>query len=343
LNIFDYFALLLLAITIANLLTIKTLKGADTSDSNFNILIPMRNEAANVSGVINSSLNQGGKVIVLNDNSEDSTLENLQSFLPQIEILSGLELPQGWLGKNFACHQLAVHSHSEYLVFIDADVRLVKGAVQAAINHMEKRGWDYISPYPRQRTSGFLQLLIQPLLQWSWFASIPFIYAYRFPKKSMAVANGQFLIIKRDAYQKAGGHKEIKSEVLDDIELARSLIKSGFKGGPVNGSQIAECQMYKGNKDLIAGYTKSLWRAFGSPIGGLIAIALLLATSVPFFQFSIGMLFILISRALTALKVRSNLFIVILHPIAMLAQSLLIIHSFYLHRIGQLNWRGRKI
>jgi hypothetical protein len=208
---------------------------------------------------------------------------------------------------------------------------------------MVKKKWDFISPYPRQRTSGFLQLLIQPLLQWSWFSSIPFIYAYRYPNKSMAVANGQFLIVKADAYRSADGHKGIKSQVLDDIELARSIIRSGFKGGPVDGSVIAECQMYKGRDDLIAGYTKSLWRAFGSPIGAVIAIAILLATALPFIQFSAGITFILLSRLMVSLKVRSNLIAVIFHPIAMIAQSLLIIYSFYLHRIGRLSWRGRSI
>jgi glycosyltransferase involved in cell wall biosynthesis len=134
----------------------------------------MRNEAKNVSGAISSALNQNGSIKVLNDFSTDETLENLQAFLPQIEILQGKELPQGWLGKNFACHQLAINAKSDYLVFLDADVRLKPGAVNAAIKYMESKKWDFISPYPKQLTKGLLQLLIQPLLQWSWFASIPF-------------------------------------------------------------------------------------------------------------------------------------------------------------------------
>ena len=330
-------------ITALNIISVKTLRVNQKVAYHFEILIPMRNEAKNVSGAISSALNQNGSIKVLNDFSTDQTLENLQAFLPQIEILQGKELPQGWLGKNFACHQLAINAKSDYLVFLDADVRLKPGAVNEAIKYMESKKWDFISPYPKQLTKGLLQLLIQPLLQWSWFASIPFFYAYRFPNKSMAVANGQFLIIKRSSYLTSGGHKEIKDEVLEDIELARLLISKGFKGGPVDGSRIAECQMYQGSNDLIAGYTKSLWRAFGSVFGAGIAIALLISTTIPFFLFSIGLIFILISRILVSIKVRSNLPILILHPFAMFAQSSLILYSFYLRKMGLLEWRGRTI
>ena len=177
----------------------------------------MRNEEFNVEPLIKSLLNQGGSIYVLDDNSTDKTLDTLNTFDNQIKIIEGKELPAGWLGKNFACHQLAVASSNQYLVFIHADVRL-----------------------------------------------------------------NEFFIIKRSAYLACGGHKEIKSEVLDDIELARSLISSGFIGGPVDGSRIAECHMYKSDKDLLKGYGKSLWRAFGGIFGSAIAITLLFATALPF-------------------------------------------------------------
>ena len=129
-------------ITALNIISVKTLRVNQKVAYHFEILIPMRNEAKNVSGAISSALNQNGSIKVLNDFSTDQTLENLQAFLPQIEILQGKELPEGWLGKNFACHQLAINAKSDYLVFLDADVRLKPGAVNEAIKYMESKKWD---------------------------------------------------------------------------------------------------------------------------------------------------------------------------------------------------------
>ena len=150
-------------------------------------------------------------------------------------------------------------------------------------------------------------------------------------------------MIKREAYIASGGHKAIKAEVLDDLELARLLIASGFKGGPVDGSRLASCHMYRTDDQLINGYAKSLWRAFGSPIGTAIALALLTATTVPFFTLKTSLLLIVASRLFVALKVRSNPLSALFHPFSMLALSLLIFYSNYLHRIGKVTWKGRSL
>lgn len=343
-NFINYFAALFLAITVSNIFAVKSLRPKPESlRSDFDILVPMRNEEINVDPLLETLINQGGEIYILDDNSTDATLAKLKKFTNQLQLISGKELPDGWLGKNFACHQLAIHGANKYLVFIDADVRLQEGAINSAISQLENSSWDFISPYPKQKTSGVLQFLIQPLLQWSWFATVPFVYANHFPKKSMAVANGQFFIVKRSSYLKSGGHKAIKNEVLDDIELARLLIGAGFKGGPVDGSRIAECHMYKSDSELIGGYSKSLWRAFGSYFGTVIAIVLLGLTAIPFIYFKLAALFIFISRVLVALKVRSSISSSIFHPISMMCLALMIIYSNYLNRIGKLTWKDRNI
>ena len=343
-NIFDILDLILLLITLSNIFIVKTIRIKNSSNNfNFDILVPLRNEERNVRSLMQSLLSQGGNILVLNDQSSDGTTKELEHFENEIQIFNGKDLPKGWLGKNFACHQLAIQSKAKYLVFIDADVRLKKGAISNSIEFLEKNGWDFISPYPRQKTSSLLQFLIQPLLQWSWFATIPFAFAYKRPNRSMAVANGQFFIIRRDAYLQSGGHKSIKGEVLDDIELARALISHGFKGGPVDGSQIADCHMYQSDQDLISGYTKSLWRAFGSPLGSLIAIAFIFATLLPFYFLTAGAIFVLLSRFVVSLKVKSNPLSSILHPFSMAILILLIGASHSKHRFGRLSWRGRII
>jgi hypothetical protein len=209
---------------------------------------------------------------------------------------------------------------------------------------MNKFGWDFISPYPRQIAGSFLEKLIQPLLQWSWLASVPLRLAEKFPNRSMTIANGQFFVVKRSAYEESGGHAAIPGEVLDDLELARLLVSKGFKGGVADGSAVASCRMYKSNSQLIDGYTKSLWKAFGGRSGTAVAILLLFFTGIsPYLGIGAPASFIFLSRVLAAIKTRSNPAYAFLHPISILILLYLITLSSARKSRGTLIWRGRTI
>ena len=337
-----------LIITLANVINMRVvgLKGATSVGETVDVLIPMRNEEENVEGclksVLNSELLDVSKVFVLDDGSNDSTAELIGQF--KVDKLIGTQPPTGWLGKVWACHNLAQVGKGKYLVFMDADVRLHPYAIASAITKMNKFGWDFISPYPRQISGSFLERLIQPLLQWSWLASVPLRIAEKFPNRSMTIANGQFFIVKRSAYNTSGGHASIPNEVLDDLELARLLISKGFKGGVADGSAVASCRMYKNNSQLIDGYTKSLWKAFGGQFGTLIAIFLLYFTGLsPYLGIGAPASFIFLSRVLAALKTRSNPAYAFLHPISILVLLYLIVLSSIRKSRGTLQWRGRAI
>jgi glycosyltransferase involved in cell wall biosynthesis len=337
-----------LIITLANVINMRVvgLKGATSVGETVDVLIPMRNEEENVEGclksVLNSELLDVSKVFVLDDGSSDSTAELIGQF--KVDKLIGTQPPTGWLGKVWACHNLAQVGSGKYLVFIDADVRLHPYAIASSITKMNKFGWDFISPYPRQISGSFLERLIQPLLQWSWLASVPLRIAEKFPNRSMTIANGQFFIVKRSAYNTSGGHASIPNEVLDDLELARLLISKGFKGGVADGSAVASCRMYKNNSQLIDGYTKSLWKAFGGQFGTLIAIFLLYFTGIsPYLGIGAPASFIFLSRVLAAIKTRSNPAYAFLHPISILVLLYLIVLSSIRKSRGTLQWRGRAI
>ena len=337
-----------LVITVANVINMRVvgLKGTTSVGETVDVLIPMRNEEENVEGclksVLNSELLDVSKVFVLDDGSSDSTAELIGQF--KVEKLIGTQPPSGWLGKVWACHNLAQVGSGKYLVFMDADVRLHPYAIASSITKMNKFGWDFISPYPRQISGSFLERLIQPLLQWSWLASVPLRIAEKFPNRSMTIANGQFFIVKRSAYNTSGGHASIPNEVLDDLELARLLISKGFKGGVADGSAVASCRMYKNNSQLIDGYTKSLWKAFGGQFGTLIAIFLLYFTGIsPYLGIGAPASFIFLSRVLAAIKTRSNPAYAFLHPISILVLLYLIVLSSIRKSRGTLQWRGRAI
>ncbi len=342
-----------LLLVVINSLTIKVVRNSPSKIDEFvSILIPMRNEEKNIDDCIKSALGQIGlsnfEVIALDDNSSDSTRQQLSKFT-SVKVLDGKPLPDSWLGKSWAAHQLAAISGGKYLVFIDADVRLSKFAVASAINAMDK--WDFISPYPKQITNGFLQRLFQPLLQWSWLSSVPLLISQQFGVKSMAVANGQFFIVKKDAYLSSGGHKAVKSEVLDDLMLAKQLLKSGFKGGVAEGSNVAECHMYQSGIEMIKGYQKSLWRAFGSIFGTLFIIVILFLSSVLPFVLAIsgsetaliGFALIVLSRVVSSLRTGALPNTALLHPFAILILFCLITYSWIGKLTGNLTWRDRSV
>ncbi len=340
-------------LTLLNSLTMRVVKNRDSAyvSQSISILVPMRNEESNVDGVVTSiqaSRNLAlWSLTALDDSSSDATLQKLEKN--GVKALHGTELPEGWLGKNWACWQLAQETDGEYLVFLDADVRIAPDAIASSITLMKKLEWDFISPYPRQVARTFLERIFQPLLQWSWLASVPLRLAERLGISSMTIANGQFLIIKRSAYEAIGGHKTIRGQVLDDLRITRALIDSGFRGGVADASEVASCRMYDSAVDLVNGYTKSLWTAFGGVFGTLFTVALLFATqilpiSLGVSGYAIGWVSFFImsfSHAIAAIRTRGSLANIFLHPISTLLLMALIIESIRRKNSGKLLWRER--
>ena len=351
----------ILLITVFNFFTIRQVKSTQSKLSQIihakvSILIPVRDELENAREVLKTALKQKNlsdfEVIVRDDQSTDGTSEVLRQISDDhLSVQYGSALPEGWLGKNYALAKLVENASGDYLVFLDADVRLSDGAIAASISLLEELNLDYISPYPRQLVGDWLSGIVQPLLQWSWFASLPIRITENSRKASTVVANGQFLIVKRSAYLKSGGHESIKSEVIEDMELARNLRIHGFRGTVVEGSQIATCKMYQNFSELFFGYAKSQWRAFGSIVGAVLVISVMVLTSViPPITASMndylgiyGYLALVLSRILVAFKTNSNYWSAIFHPIAILIWISTIFTSIILKQMGLLKWRGRSI
>lgn len=349
--------LLMLAITIYNSFTIRrTHQREEVILNKVSILIPMRNEESNAKGAIVSALDQkflpNLEIIVRDDQSTDSTLKIIQQISDdRLSIQIGDALPDGWLGKNYAMSELANSSTGEYLIFLDADVRLSPNAVAESISLLEELDLDYLSPYPRQLVGDCPSALIQPLLQWSWFSTLLIRRTERSLRRSTVVANGQFFIVKRLAYKAVGGHSSIRDEVLDDLELARLLRKHGFRGSVIDGSQIATCLMYPKFSQLLQGYSKSQWRAFGSNLGAVSAILFLILTSITPFAFAISGDFlaalvsigVITTRLLAAWKTESVIWSSFLHPLSITIWIFIIIYSIVLKQRGLLRWRGRPL
>ena len=260
--------------------------GSDLATEQVAVLIPARNERERLPALMASLITQQGfssvAVVVLDDDSTDGTFEWAHEFAsahPNVHVMRGLQPVQaGWLGKTWACHQLSHHelaAKSTTLVFLDADVVLQPTALVSAVSLLRNAHLDIACPYPQQISSTWLQRIVQPLLQWSWATTLPLRLAERSQRASLSAGNGQFLVVDTAAYAGIGGHAAVHRDILEDIALVRAIKAAGGRGGVVNGSAIARCHMYASNADLIAGYTKSLWNAFGSTPAALVVSAFL--------------------------------------------------------------------
>ena len=262
---------LIFFISLINFLTIRNPNKITQIQESISVVVPLRNEASNVAELIDSLRAQKNLVhveyLLLDDNSEDQTLALLHhhtSGLSNFHILTGSTLPQGWIGKTWALQQLFERASGQIIVSVDADVRLVPDAINRAVTLLKNTQLDFLSPYPKQLAHSWSERLIQPLLQWSWMSTVILRVAEKCSISSMVVANGQFFVVRRAALAQVSGYKSVSDKVLDDVELARALVKQGSHGCVANGAEIASTRMYSSWKEIQAGYGKSLHAAFGS-------------------------------------------------------------------------------
>ena len=353
----DFLLLLFLAISISNFFLIRKPRNQVVQLAiSVGVLVPMRNEAENVAELVASLKAQRGlpnaHFYLLNDDSTDTTLALLHEEIgsdQRFTALNGQVLEAGWLGKPFALQQLFTASDEEILITLDADVRLTPDAIASSVSLMLKSNLDFLSPYPKQFAASMSERLIQPLLQWSWFFTLPLRIAEGAPRTSMAVANGQFFIVKRSALITINGFNAIKSEVIDDIALARELISNKFRGGVADGSEVAHCRMYRNWRELRAGYGKSLWKAFPTPLTSIAVGIFLIATCIAPLCFGLmgniwgwlGYFLVVLSRVITALRTGGRAIDSLLHPISIALLIYIALYSWT--KRGQVQWKGRTV
>jgi glycosyltransferase involved in cell wall biosynthesis len=356
LNVSLVLTLAMFLLTFINAQSIRIPRNGRDLSASVAVLLPVRNEAANIVELVTSLKAQTGisdlKFYFLDDGSEDETLELLKREVAgdkRFSIAGGQQLPEGWLGKPWALEQLRSKVKADYIVNIDADVRLVPKAICVTINLLIDQKLDFVSPYPKQIAKSFGERMVQPLLQWSWLSTVPLRIAEKSGRASLAVANGQFFAVRESALTVVSGYSASKRAVLDDMELARTLLRNGFKGCVADGSHIATCHMYNSWAEVKAGYGKSLWSAFGSRLGSFIAIAFLFLTGIlpllgAIAGFTTGFYaleFVIISRIIAARVSRGRFLDAFLHPISTLILIYLIIYSWSAR--GKVQWKGRTL
>ena len=329
------------------------------------VLIPARDEEMNIGPTLDSVRSQDFvdqlEVHVLDDGSRDRTALIAQSHAesdPRVHVHRRPDEapPAGWLGKNYACARLGDSVDADVLVFVDADVRLGPSAVASLVHELRSGGFDLVAPYPRQQAQGLLERLVQPLLVWSWATTVPLAVAEDRQWASMSVANGQLLVFDAQSYRAIGGHASVRGDVIEDVALMREVRQAGLRAITVDGSSLATCRMYESPTDLIDGYTKSAWRAFGGPVGSVVVNSMLVALYVvPVIALTssrrstrtwgaLGYAAGVTGRALVARRTGERIWPdVLAHPLSISTFAFINALSWWRRVNGTTQWKGRTI
>lgn len=347
--------------TIINVLIFPQLKISDASDETYkvSILIPARNEEHNIERSVRSILSQtygNFELIVLNDNSTDATGSILNSIAEsdtRIQVLNGKPLPVGWMGKNWACHQLAQQAIGEIIIFTDADVIWSPDALRAVVSAMQTNQADLFTVWSTQETQTFAERLTVPLIGYAVLTYLPVFMTHYSPFTVFAAANGQCMAWTRRAYDKIGGHTAVAKHVLDDVTLARLSKKAGLRLRMADANKLIHCRMYHDWDDVRAGFAKNILAGYGNSVSALtlsiffhiivyIVPLLLLVISTDYrIWWIIFLAQIICIRMLSASFTHQRKRDALLMPLSVVMMTIISIQSIIWHYTGRARWKGR--
>jgi cellulose synthase/poly-beta-1,6-N-acetylglucosamine synthase-like glycosyltransferase len=257
-------ALLPTALTALNLAAFRRLPPVGRGTRlKVSLLIPARNEEANIDAALGAALASEGvdlDVVVLDDGSTDRTASIAEGHMrrdSRLRLFSAPPLPPGWCGKQHACHVLAGLAKHPLMVFVDADVRLSQDALARIAHRLESKKLDLISGFPREKTGTLAEALIVPLIHVLLLGYLPIWMARLVNLPAFAAGCGQLIAVRRDAYQRTGGHAAIKASRHDGLKLPRRFRAAGCRTDLFDAFDIARCRMYCGAREVWDGFTKN--------------------------------------------------------------------------------------
>lgn len=323
-------------------------------------IVPARNEEVSIACCVRSLARQAeiAEVFVVDDQSTDRTEEivrGLMREIPNLRLLEVEAVPGGWLGKNHAVWQGVKHAVSEWLLFTDADAELLDGAAARALKIAEQTNAALVSFSPEQETEA-----------WYEKALIPFVYcrlskyfsydAVNDPTSNVAAANGQFLMIRRDAYEAIGGHENIAAEVLEDVALAKQVKAAGYRIWFGSGAGVVRVRMYRSFAAMWEGWKKNLYLLIGGTPGAVCRELLSVVPWVPVALLVLGLrvpiafvtgLGLLVARhavyASTLLRNQFRVKYILYYIPAVLLYAGVLWASYRAHAQGVVEWKGRRV
>ncbi len=352
------YASLRFMVSLFNFLTRPILPhGKVDGDPMVSVLIPARNEEANIAKILKGLLAQSYsncEIIVYDDLSTDNTAVIVNNFTEEYEnvkLIKGEELPMGWLGKNHACYQLALRAKGDYLLFLDADVEISEWFVVNALAYIRRNNLTLLSMFPHQRMISWGESLVVPTMNWILLSLLPLRLVSWSKRRSLAAANGQMMMFEASSYGENQWHEKVKSSPVEDIGISRLVKRQKLRMAILLGSDDISCRMYGSYSQAIEGFAKNLTAFFGG--SGLVALLFaLMGTTGPIlvvyhlpFPLTFLYFFCLISaRMLAARLSEQSVFLnVLLWPIQHVSFLHMVIRAVVLRKQKGLLWKGRQI
>ena len=246
------------------------------------VIVPARNEARNIRRCLEALLAQeypSFEIIVVDDRSTDATPQILAQLqreqearsggggaAPPFKVVQGVDLPKGWAGKPHALLQGVAIATGEWYCFVDADTFARPDLLSSTYNTAVQHEADMFTMLTRQELVGFWERVIQPLVFTALSIGFPF-ERVNDPHKPDAIANGQFILIRREAYQGAGGHAAVKERIDEDRALAATVKGAGYRLLIANGWEVASTRMYTTLPEIWEGWTKNIYLGMRDQLG----------------------------------------------------------------------------
>ena len=235
------------------------------------VCVPARDEARGIQACLQSLLNQdypNFEVIAIDDHSTDSTgdiMRTLSQENAHLKVLKAADLPEDWLGKPFALHQAFKIAQGEYLLFTDADLVFQSTTLNTAVHVMRERELDLLTLMPQAEFGSFWERAVQPVI-FGFIASLTRFKNVNNPDHKSAMGFGAFLMFRRTAYEKIGGHEAGKADVLEDVLIAKRAKRAGLKMLVADGKQLFSIRMYFGLKEIWFGWQKNMFLAMDKSV-----------------------------------------------------------------------------
>lgn len=321
------------------------------------VLIPARNEEQNIGKLLGQLENLSSEikeVIVCDDNSTDDTADIVKQFEiknDKFKLIQGIELPDGWLGKNHACHQLAQKAEGDILLFLDSDVQIKKHTIDRAISHMHKHRLHMLSIFPKQIFGSLGEKISVPLMNWILLSLLPLILVRTSKNSAFSAANGQFMMFRSDTYHIHLPHQLFKKHMVEDIAIIQYFKQQRLKVDTLLGKDDVACRMYSGAEEAIEGFSKNIYQFFGNSALLTILVGVITTTAPLIMYLNFGMIWviayllgiisirILVSIASRQSPIQNVLLLLPQHIVFLL----IILKRIKNNRKKELIWKGRNI
>ncbi|MCJ2531517.1 MAG: glycosyltransferase [Candidatus Thermoplasmatota archaeon] len=222
-------------------------------------ILPLRNQASTVRACLDSLLAQDyprQEILVVEGGSDDGTREVLDTYRDRIRLIEEPPLPEGWVGKNWACKQGAEQARGDVLLFTDGDTVHGPGLLRRTVAYVLAEDLDLLTLYPHLLAESFWERTVLPFMIFLIGISHRGAWVNR-PDKRWAVANGQYLLFPRASYEAIGGHDAVYDRVDEDYRLAMLVKKAGRRLCMADSRQRLRVRMYTSLAAIWQGFTKN--------------------------------------------------------------------------------------